>query len=114
MTKKQTEETKHLNVGRAFAELQKLCKCSIGIEINEHLDYYQSIDTAIKELLETESVSESEIAKIRQRETIINLQFYPETPIGFYRLIGSDLEEVLSAAVAIVRETKRTKNDEPK
>lgn len=114
LTKEQTEETKHLNVGRAFAELQNLCKCSIGLEINEYRDYYQSIERAIDELCETENLNESQIEKMRQRKTVIALQFYPETPIGFYRLIGSDLEEVLSAVVAKLAETKRPKVDEHK
>lgn len=80
-----------------------LCKCSVSVEVNRHRDYY---DTATEALVEYDSYgSRLQIAddvreEMIKRDTIVIIQFYPDTPIGSYSVYHYDLDSALDAALA--------------
>ena len=83
-------------------ELIKNCKCSISLEINKHKDYYQTTKQAIDEInLIKENTIDIEMEKrMIEDDTIIILQYYPETPIGFRVIYGTSYKEVMDKANA--------------
>jgi hypothetical protein len=91
-------------------ELDKLissCKCGIYININEYRDAYQTVEEGIKEInsIRDEIEIDDELAKRMIKEnTIISLQFYPDTPIGSYTIYGTSVDEVLKEALIVVKE----------
>lgn len=82
-------------------ELIEQCKCSVGLEANRHRDYYQSIESYINEI--NSRVSEPEIdeemkKEMIEKDTIIELIIYPDTPIGSYRIYGTDYDYIIKQA----------------
>lgn len=88
-----------------IVKIKKLCKCSILLDIDPHKDYYQSTSQyfqdkpQLKELIDRDVYDE-----MCNRNTIINLHFYPRTPIGSYNLYHYDLDSILIQALRILEE----------
>jgi len=94
-------------------ELEKLikkCKCGIYLTVNSHKDYYDSEEKKIKEVNELDfsqnghhedyepEIDEETAKRMIKEKMIVNLQFYPDTPISSYSVWGTTLEEVLKKA----------------
>ncbi len=45
-----------------------------------------------------------------KEQMFITLQFYPDTPIGFYKVYGTSLEEVVRKAKECLVDTKESPN----
>jgi len=86
-------------------KLQKLldrCKCGVHLTVNQHRDYYQTAEEALKEkdCYECPPKIEPEVRQAMiDKNIIIDLQFYPDTPIGSYSIYHYDLEAALDEAL---------------
>ncbi len=86
-------------------KLQKLldkCKCGVHLTVNQHRDYYQTAEEALKEKEGYECPPEIEPevrAAMIDKNVIIDLQFYPHTPIGSYSIYHYDLDMALDEAL---------------
>lgn len=86
-------------------EIIKKCKCGIYLEVNRYRDYYDTIEVAIVEENSQDEMIEPELAERMIKENMfISLQFYPDTPIGFYKVYGTSIEEVVKKAKEILEE----------
>lgn len=86
-------------------QLLARCKCGVFLTVNEHRDYYQSATERLDELACMECPPEytDEVrAKMIETNTIIELQFYPDTPIGSYTVLHYDLDSALDEALGCV------------
>jgi hypothetical protein len=91
-----------------ISELLNLCKCGIQIEINIHRDYYMSASDALDELNGEEDQWKSETdldvwQKMIDTDTIISIQAYPDTPIGFYRIYHYDIDMAIQRMIEILK-----------
>jgi hypothetical protein len=90
--------------------LIKACKASVTIEINNHRDCYVSIANEITndgvENLDgiVEKIGKDVYSKMVETDTLVKIQFYPHTPIGFYTVWHYDLEEAIKEAWQIIQE----------
>ena len=85
---------------RNFELLLERCKCGVYLTVNEHRGYYL---TAEEELSETEYDIEHEVrSKMIDTDTIVNLHFYPDTPIGFYEINHYDVNAAIDKALSIL------------
>lgn len=86
-------------------------KCSLSLEHNQHRNYQQTIERYEADLkacsnadnadpLEFGWVSVEQRDKAIATDSMWCLQWYPDTPIGFYRLFACDLDVLLTAAKA--------------
>lgn len=78
------------------------CKCGVYLTINQHRDYYQTAEVALIELdsCQCPPQLEPEVrAKMIETNTIINLHFFPDTPIGSYDIYHYDLDAALNEAL---------------
>lgn len=85
-------------------ELIKKCKCSVHLEVNKHRDYYNTIEDAIKEAksLYGDDEIDTELAeRMIKEDMFISLQFYPDTPIGFHKVYGTSIDEVVKKALTV-------------
>ena len=87
--------------------LLERCKCGVYITVNEHRDIYQSAADKLAELRDHEPDGDLEIekdieVKMVELNTIINIHFYPDTPIGFYSLYHYDMNMALCQALEIL------------
>ena len=83
-------------------ELLKLCKCGVYLNVNEHRDYYQTVEEFLKDSEELKDIEEDIYNKMVELDSIIRLQFYPTTPIGSYTLYHYDYSEIIKQAIKLL------------
>lgn len=76
-------------------------KCGLYLTHNEHRDLYQKLEKWIVDNDATEDFAD-DAARQRAIETdeCWVLQWYPDTPVGFFRVAAPTLEEALALANA--------------
>ena len=91
--------------------LQKLissCNASVNIEVNKHKDYYSSVKEHLNTVYETyncgifEDISEDVLQKMIETDTIIHIQFYPNTPVGFNEVWHYDIDDAINIALKMI------------
>lgn len=83
-------------------ELIARCKYSVEVSANDHRDYYQSVETALEEFdicMQGVALEPEVRAKMIETDTIIAVQFYPETANSFYIVLHYDLDLALDEAL---------------
>lgn len=84
-------------------ELLIRCKCGVYLTVNEHRDYYDTAAFALDEAKGRECPPEIEPDvenRMIETDTIVRIQFYPDTPIGSYEIWHYDIDAALDAALA--------------
>lgn len=67
-------------------------KCGLYLTHNEHRDSYEPVEQAAHRLEDDDWVTPDEREKAIETDSIWTLQWYPETPIGFFIMAASSLE----------------------
>jgi hypothetical protein len=76
-------------------------KCELCLTHNQHRSYYQTVKQFCEERISQGSLHEEDCVSFEQREKAFatnelwELQWYPETPIGSFRILSCDLEALL-------------------
>jgi hypothetical protein len=88
-------------------ELIARCKCEVHVSVNSHRNYYMTVEEHLTNLQELSFPDGLEIepevrSKMIELDTVVNVQFYPQTPIGSYDIYHYDLEAALTEALAIL------------
>lgn len=81
--------------------LYSTCKAGVSISINEHRNYYETIEENLRDKLD--DINPEVLSKIKELDTLIEIQFYPDTPIGFYLVHHYDLELGIDEALEILK-----------
>lgn len=92
-------------------ELLAHCKCAISIEINEHRNDYRTAKDAIQEAEDAgwmRDVSPDIRAAMILADQIVSIQFYPDTPIGFYVVWHHDIDAALDEALSVFKDATPT------
>lgn len=89
-------------------ELLSLCKCGVYVTVNEHRDIYESAELFLSEMSSQGGHEDLQIdpavkARMIETNTIVQVQFYPNTPISFYVIRHYDLEAALDEALSCFR-----------
>lgn len=87
-----------------LSELLARCKCGVYVQINVHRDVY---DTASQWWEQQDCISGDSLrdttasvrAEMMRLDTVVDVQFYPDTPTGFFRIAHFDLEAALTEAL---------------
>lgn len=86
-----------------FKKLLAKCKCSVALEVNGHRDNYQTAEQRLEDFDDLE-LTEDLDAEVRRKmietNTIVDLHFYPDTPIGFFKILHYDLDLALAEALS--------------
>ena len=82
-------------------ELLARCKCGVHLTINDHRDIYKPVAEALDDLEACgfDDLAPEVRAKIIETDTLIDLHFYPDTPVGFYKVLHYDLDAALDEAL---------------
>jgi hypothetical protein len=88
--------------------LHSLCAASCTIEYNPHKDCYQSVEDYFQELSYREFNIPDEIGKDKykimiEKDTIICITAYPDTPVGFYTTYHYDLDLALDSIIESIQ-----------
>lgn len=81
-------------------ELLSKCKASVSITVNQHRDYYQSVKDYIEEQAQLDEDLIEEIGldvyeEMQKTNTVIEIEAYPDTPIGSYRILHYDIDKAV-------------------
>lgn len=77
-------------------------KASLHLTHNQHKAYYETIEEYQGNFdWEDDWVSDEQRKKALETQELWELQWYPDTPIGSYKIMGADLDAVLSKALEI-------------
>jgi hypothetical protein len=81
------------------------CKCGVFLTVNEHRDLYQTAEYRLNEIRKWDEdgindIPPAVLEKMIETDTIIELQFYPDTPIGSYKIYHYDLQLALEEAMS--------------
>jgi len=90
-----------------FKQLVSLCKSSVEISVNNHRDYYQSVKSYIEEANRIDDVFEELDLKVYdemiRRNTIVEVQAYPDTPGGFYKIYHYDIDIAIDKIIEAIK-----------
>jgi hypothetical protein len=84
------------------------CKCGVYVSINPHRDQYLSVTDWLDDVIFScnedarDEITEETVHGMIVENTIIQIRFYPDTPIGFYRVFHYDLDTALDVALKIL------------
>lgn len=84
-------------------KLLSLCKCGVFLVVNEHRVYYQTAAQKLEEIDAYEcppDIDPGVREKMIATDTIVDLQFYPDTPIGSHSIYHHDLDAALDLALS--------------
>lgn len=95
-----------------MSKLQQIldkCKCGVFLTVNRHRDYYETAEETLLQMqgYECPPRIDNDVREIMEKtNTIIELQFYPNTPIGSYSIYHYNLEKILDQALEILTTNK--------
>lgn len=92
-----------MNTGDKIKWLFDNCKCSVMIEQNMHRDYYEKAEDSLKNI--DHEIAPDVVKKMIELDTIIRVQAYPDTPIGFYVCYHYDLDSALDYVIDGVKQS---------
>jgi hypothetical protein len=101
-----------MNATDKLERLASLCACGVSVHINENRDDYRGVldfmeirasccHQDVNELVAPD-ILEIMIAK----NHVVDVQFYPTTPVGSYSVYHHDLNMALDEALKIMGDTK--------
>lgn len=70
-------------------------KCGLYLDHNAHLDVYETVQNYYES---GDFVSSDEWDKAVKNNNVWSLQWYPDTPVGCYRICASSLETLIAEA----------------
>lgn len=89
-------------------ELYSLCSVNISIEINPHRAYLMDVKEYINEI-DTRDVPEDVLREMVQRDTVITVQAYPNTPMSFVLIHHYDIDAALELAINQIKPVNMVK-----
>jgi hypothetical protein len=94
-----------------LALLNQKCRCGLELSINRHRTFYITAKEWFAEqesnLANLSDLDADVRAEMIQRDSVVDLWFYPKTPIGFYHILHFDLEIALTEALAVLEKDGR-------
>lgn len=85
--------------------LISLCKNSVSVEANNHRDVYESIEEYIEDSFK-KRIDPDVYNTMVNTDTCIEIQFYPRTSVGFYRIYHYDLDKALDMCLEVIQELR--------
>lgn len=92
--------------------LAALCKCEVNITINEHTTSYQNVEQYLNDREDDDTVKEippDTLAKMIEKNTMVWVSAYPNTPVGFFSAYDHDIETALDSVIKDIVEYNEPK-----
>lgn len=70
------------------------------MRVNPHRGNYETVAQYLKQPLYEEGISDEVKARMIAEDSVVELQIYPETPVGFCLYTDSSVERVIAEAQA--------------
>lgn len=86
-----------------LAEIVATCACHVSVNVNQHRNYYESVEEYFIDGREGK-IEPSVLAEMVSRNTIVEVQAYPKTPVGFIYVAHYDLLTALRKVLECAKE----------
>lgn len=73
-------------------------KCGLYLQHNPHKDVYETVEQWLDNDIDDSEITPEDKAKAVETDELWTLQWYPDTPIGFYFVAAPTLERLLERA----------------
>ena len=90
-------------------ELLSLCKCGVFISVNEHRDYYETVEEFVLSrpsfggIDVNQEIGQDVWEKMKSSDTCVHVQAYPSTPGGFYENYHYDLSSAIDNVLTAIK-----------
>lgn len=87
-------------------KLQQLIAASkygLNISINPHKGVYQTIEEYLENPFKQDDVSYSDVMDMEMMGSLIEIQSYPDSPIGFQMIYHWNLEKAIDIAIEAIK-----------
>jgi hypothetical protein len=80
------------------------CRGEISVIVNAHRNYYQSVESWLRDQEDITGTTVADFEKLDmiRRDRVVDVQCYPDTPVGFCRVLSGSLCDALSRMRSIV------------
>jgi len=82
------------------------CKCTVHVTINQHRNYYETVQEYIHGNHDFYNLSKGDLDAMIAADTIVEVQFFKLTPNGSVSIAHHDLEAALNQAVSAMENYK--------
>jgi hypothetical protein len=90
-----------------LTELVSKCKASVSININGHKDVYQTVEQYIQDMDENAisyiKIHPDVLKEMIKRDTVIEVYFYPNSPVSFHLVYHYDVDLALDKALELLK-----------
>lgn len=95
-----------------FNEILRMTKCSFTLSINEHKDDYSNVEKYIETSKGyngplSRDITEEKRMKMIEKDTIIEMHCYKDTPVGFFYVCGYDLDMCIEEMYNTLKENDK-------
>lgn len=90
-------------LGEKIKWLLERCKASVSISVNDHRDYHESIQQHLDNQIENGEIDKEVLDEMVRRDTLVKVQAYPDTPVGFYSEYHYDLDTALDLVIGYIK-----------
>lgn len=85
-----------------FKQLCSMCKCSVQITVNDHRDVHETVISYLKGRNQLEGIDPEVLLLMIANDTLVEVQFYPETGIGFHYVCHYDIDIAMEMALKLM------------
>lgn len=84
------------------------CEASVTIRVNNHKDLYLTVEKYLQDEFSgsdhdiKDEINQSIYVKMIELNTVVEIQFYPRTPVGSYTVYHYDIDEALKECIDIL------------
>lgn len=100
---------RELDERASLENLVAQCKGSVNVAFNGHRDCYDSLEEYIDAEERFSDTPDDVRAAILEAGTVVEIQFYPDTPIGFYTVLGRSLDEAVDVCLETIARDREGK-----
>lgn len=83
-------------------ELFSRCQSTVEISYNRHKSYYDSVEQSIGD--DIGEVDPEVLREMMHRDTLVCIQFYPHSSVGFHLVYHYDIEKAIDKCLLILNE----------
>lgn len=82
-------------------DLLSKCKACVSITVNQHRNYHESASAYLKDMDDAQVIEPEILQEMIKRNTVVELHFYPNNPVGSYMIYHYDLGLAVEEALTV-------------
>jgi hypothetical protein len=88
-------------------KIMDLCGYEVSVTINQNRSYYETVEDYLTERDDFDKEDAELVKKMISTNTVIEIQAYPVTPIGFHHIYHYNLDAALDEMLKVLNDDQR-------